>query len=66
LTGLIAEADILLRDGRLLLGRSESIISASYDPLSKPPGEYYEPSKISPTGNIFLFVFETESVLNNF
>ena len=40
---LIAEADKLLRDGRLLLGRAHSIISASYDPLSNPPGEYYDP-----------------------
>ena len=40
---LIAEADKLLRDGRLLIGRAESIISASFDPLYEPPGEYYDP-----------------------
>ena len=39
----IAEADKLLRDDRVLLGRAKSIISASYDPLDEPPAEYYDP-----------------------
>ena len=40
---LIAEADKLLRDGKLLIGRAHSIISAAYDPLNEPPREYYDP-----------------------
>jgi hypothetical protein len=40
---LIAEADKLLRDGKISVGRAESVIGGSYDPIEDPIDDFFDP-----------------------